>query len=414
MTYFKDGLTGVIQGNDPKIRGKIYDEFFNYNHIPRVIVIDIHKFKLINDTFGHDKGDECLKCFGTVLNSNFSNDTSYNSVVLRTGGDEFMIITGCDEEVIKAKLANMEKEILNYFILDMIPCNFKFNAGITLAKHSLDATYEEADTFMYDAKKQNISFAIYNDEKYRELKADELFVNDVKKEIEENKTLLAGRNLYDAVGKTDIIDVFTRNSKGKTIFDSNKHELLRKYHKLTYLDFANLKKIIINKSLVKGHRLMINIDAETLLNKNEDFTRFIMALCDIAESSPENYILCVNVGAIGNEWEAIISTLNMLSNYGFEIGISCSDMSKVNPSLNIWSNAKVDYVKIGKDLWFDNSEGKIHGLIKSTIHIFNEYGTTPIFTRVESLEENKKINTITTKGFAEGKAFDKEKKLILH
>ena len=52
-----------------------------------MIMVDIDKFKNINDTCGHGVGDETLKEVSTILKNEAKND-----VVLRFGGDEFLII----------------------------------------------------------------------------------------------------------------------------------------------------------------------------------------------------------------------------------------------------------------------------------------------------------------------------------
>lgn len=55
-----------------------------------VIVMDINDFKNINDTYGHDVGDETLQMTAQLLNRVFDKD---NYFVFRMGGDEFAIIS---------------------------------------------------------------------------------------------------------------------------------------------------------------------------------------------------------------------------------------------------------------------------------------------------------------------------------
>jgi diguanylate cyclase (GGDEF)-like protein len=59
----------------------------NSSHKISMIMVDIDKFKDINDTCGHGVGDETLKEVSTILKNEAKND-----VVLRFGGDEFLII----------------------------------------------------------------------------------------------------------------------------------------------------------------------------------------------------------------------------------------------------------------------------------------------------------------------------------
>lgn len=53
------------------------------------ILIDINKFKVINDTFGHQIGDEALRDVAAILKSSVGK----GDMVARLGGDEFVIIS---------------------------------------------------------------------------------------------------------------------------------------------------------------------------------------------------------------------------------------------------------------------------------------------------------------------------------
>ena len=53
-----------------------------------VVYMDLNKFKYVNDTYGHDKGDKLLRIFGATLNKVFAEI----GFVGRMGGDEFIAI----------------------------------------------------------------------------------------------------------------------------------------------------------------------------------------------------------------------------------------------------------------------------------------------------------------------------------
>jgi len=76
-----DKLTGIY--NRAGFEHKIQDQKCSY-----FIITDLDNFKYINDTFGHDKGDEILKEFAWLLKKYFKND-----IIGRWGGDEFLICT---------------------------------------------------------------------------------------------------------------------------------------------------------------------------------------------------------------------------------------------------------------------------------------------------------------------------------
>lgn len=90
-----------------------------------VSMIDIDYFKKINDTYGHDAGDEVLKCLGNLLKTNMRDyDTA-----CRFGGEEFIIIM---ETGIKDAMARLQK-IAHEFSTAHIVANDKPLPSITLS-----------------------------------------------------------------------------------------------------------------------------------------------------------------------------------------------------------------------------------------------------------------------------------------
>ena len=81
------------------------------NGILTLMVIDLDFFKNYNETYGHGKGDNCLKTIAGILSENLKRD---NDFVARYGGEEFvLILPNTDEkgaEVIADKLLSRIRE----------------------------------------------------------------------------------------------------------------------------------------------------------------------------------------------------------------------------------------------------------------------------------------------------------------
>ena len=87
-----DGLTGIP--NRRTFDEFLHEEWRRCMRLKKPIslaIIDIDHFKLLNDTYGHQKGDECLVKVGTLLKE-FANRPG--DICARYGGEEFVLVWG--------------------------------------------------------------------------------------------------------------------------------------------------------------------------------------------------------------------------------------------------------------------------------------------------------------------------------
>jgi diguanylate cyclase (GGDEF)-like protein/PAS domain S-box-containing protein len=128
------------------------------NHFGALMFIDLDNFKTLNDTLGHDKGDQLLTQVAMRLNASVRR----SDTVARLGGDEFVVmLTDIGEERHQAlmhteKLAEKLMAELNrdYFLVER-QYHSTPSIGITLFKgqqHSVDDLLKQADLAMYQAK----------------------------------------------------------------------------------------------------------------------------------------------------------------------------------------------------------------------------------------------------------------------
>ena len=109
-----------------------------------VVLIDLNHFKEINDRYGHHAGDRvlvewmrCAKLF-----------TGKNHTIIRTGGDEFIILArGKEETKMDEMLAEFQKSLSDL--------TASFSYGSALVETTLQAAIQEADSRMYEHKKKS-------------------------------------------------------------------------------------------------------------------------------------------------------------------------------------------------------------------------------------------------------------------
>ncbi|MDP3385895.1 MAG: diguanylate cyclase [Eubacteriales bacterium] len=153
ITYLNDYdfLTGLF---NRRYLDKIKNEIENEKNIPITIIVgDINGLKLINDAFGHEKGDTLIVQTAKLLKECCGD----NRFLFRTGGDEFtMVLPNTDEKTaglimdqIKSAIDNFNRKTKNeaYYL--------HLSLGYSTKKYdfeSLDHTLKIAEDHMYKRK----------------------------------------------------------------------------------------------------------------------------------------------------------------------------------------------------------------------------------------------------------------------
>lgn len=122
------------------------------------IMIDLDNFKKLNDTLGHDRGDQCLREFGKVLKRRCA-----DGAVFRFGGDEFCVLfqnqTTSEIKLICEKIQDdLRKSALNQSGI-LLTASF----GIARYKPQMSARelLQNADAALYHSKKSRDAVCIY-------------------------------------------------------------------------------------------------------------------------------------------------------------------------------------------------------------------------------------------------------------
>jgi len=120
------------------------------NFTTGVIFFDIDHFKRVNDTYGHDVGDEVLKKVVSLVQRYTRDDDK----LIRWGGEEFVILTSC--ESIEGAYKNAEHirsviEQSDFSPVEQVTCSF--GCALYDENNDIQKTVKEADEALYEAKK---------------------------------------------------------------------------------------------------------------------------------------------------------------------------------------------------------------------------------------------------------------------
>jgi diguanylate cyclase (GGDEF)-like protein len=128
-------------------------------------MIDIDKFKNINDTYGHGVGDEVIILFSSTLKE-LSRDSD---IVCRWGGEEFILLlpsTGIEGALNIAEKIRLEVEKLSVPLNDDKKLSFTASIGVSLVHNKEDKTIlnsiDRADKALYEAKESGRNKVCYN------------------------------------------------------------------------------------------------------------------------------------------------------------------------------------------------------------------------------------------------------------
>lgn len=159
MESITDPIMGI--GNRRYLERKLSEEFAKarrYELPLSVLMIDIDRFKEINDTFGHDAGDVVLKNLGRLIRK-FIRESDYAA---RYGGEEIVLITPLTDGPHAAFIAErLRKKIEEAEIVPADPKNgiaaMRITVSIGVAAYSAetesaDDMVKHADMAMYRAK----------------------------------------------------------------------------------------------------------------------------------------------------------------------------------------------------------------------------------------------------------------------
>ena len=124
-----------------------------------VLLMDLDRFKEINDTLGHDAGDALLHELGKRLQS----CTRVEDTVARIGGDEFgFLLTDIDVRLAKELVTRIQLALRNPFTVQGLSLHVEASIGIAVfPQHgdSVEQLLQRADVAMYMAKRAGSGFA---------------------------------------------------------------------------------------------------------------------------------------------------------------------------------------------------------------------------------------------------------------
>lgn len=174
------------------------------NTVFGVLFLDLDRFKVVNDSMGHDAGDELLKIVAERLRA----ATRATDVVARLGGDEFVLI--CRGLMSPDSVLAVVRQILKRFS-EPVQLNGRqqlvtTSVGVAIATTDELRTPEElvrdADAAMYKAKRDRSGFAVFDDAQRIQLSDRLAIERDLGRAFDEEQLMVYYQPIFDISRRT--------------------------------------------------------------------------------------------------------------------------------------------------------------------------------------------------------------------
>ncbi len=143
-----------------------FSEYQNYGNKFALLMMDLDKFKLVNDTHGHVAGDMVLQCLGEILYQSVRE----NDLIFRYGGEEFIVILPATDAKAALYVAERIRKATEVAVFGEGTIDLKLTISIGVATcpdaPSVHDLVVDADKALYAAKHQGRNRVVLSEKEY--------------------------------------------------------------------------------------------------------------------------------------------------------------------------------------------------------------------------------------------------------
>ena len=381
---FTDTLTGTGNRNYMKLllNDRVYQDA-----IDALVFIDLDGFKAINDTYGHDIGDEVLcECANRLHEIIREADT-----LIRHGGDEFVVLVQQSEDLqtFGERLLEAFEDPINVQDLDL-----SVGASIGIAESRLPSDANEllkrADIAMYEAKKQGKNRVVFYSDSHNDAIEYRLFVEQGLLEAITNHELYATyQPIVNTGGEIVALEALCRwrNQDLGDIHPASFIPIAEETGLINELGLKMLREVCIARNLLKeaglGH-IRVHLNVSILqLNSNALVSKFVAFLNEF-DVRAQDIVLEVTESAMHDIGTRRI--LRQLAASGFTIAVD--DFGSGYASVAELTEAYTHIVKLDKSLMpgkYGPESKRV--VVDSLIQLCSKLGKSVLLEGIENAEQ---------------------------
>jgi diguanylate cyclase (GGDEF)-like protein len=344
-----------------------------YHSCLALLSIDIDHFKKINDTLGHDGGDEFLK----ELVRRFQQSVRKEDTIARLGGDEFAIllpnVSGQEGADVVAR--NILESITKPVTIKGNELIITSSIGITLCPDdgsSYEQLLKNADMAMYRAKncgRNNIQF--YCDDMNKEMVRQIEVEKELRIALKEQQFCLHYQPIIDTKsGEIIALEALTRwnhPEKGvimpdKFINIADQTGLLQQIGEWSINQLC-LEGRILTESYVQELPIAFNLTRRQY--NHPSLLQMLSDACETHRFNPKKLILELSESTLIQAGDDTLKILRKLKSFGCMIAID--SFGTGSSSLNQLNTLPIDIIKIDRSLVTSCMANKQHKIIVETL-----------------------------------------------
>jgi PAS domain S-box/diguanylate cyclase (GGDEF) domain len=346
---FTDNLTGL-----PNRRAfeKKSMELFEKHRQCSLALIDLHGLKTINDTLGHDIGDELLKELSHLLKT-MTQDTSVS--VSRIGGDEFALL---DASGNVDQLIRISEKIVRQLKQPVLAGEFEVfvsaSIGISCSnggEFTSSRLIRQADIALYSAKSSGKrNYSVYSETHEAETLKKLTLVRDIQKAITDNQFYMEYQPRY-SVNEQRVTSVEAlvrwRHPTLGVVSPSEFISIAEESGLIFELGNWVLRTACIEfKSISEQFNISLSVNVSVIQIMNNEFVPGIKTILESVGYPPNMLELEITETAIYKSEETITNFLQELR--ALNIQVSLDDFGTGYSSLSFIQKYSIDTVKLDR------------------------------------------------------------------
>jgi len=355
-----------------------------------VIMVDLDRFKEVNDTLGHHVGDELLKQVGM----RFKHALRHMDTIGRLGGDEFaLVLPNTDAETACLVAAKLLKTLADPFELESAVCSVDASMGIAVfPQHGDDvpSLMKCADVAMYIAKGDREGYSVYDAKKDTHTVHRLNLMADIHQALDKDELQLYFQPKLDLnSGLITGVEALTRWHHVEHGFvppdvfiPLMEQSGLIKRHTYWTLDEAYRQCMEWQEA---GYALSMSVNLSVYTLRDTQLLEHILSLQEKWRPPPGAMVMEVTESAVMGDLDYVAGVLDELASQGVQFSID--DFGTGYSSLSHLKRLPVSELKIDKSFVMDmDSDADDASIVRSTVDLAHNMGLRVVAEGVETAE----------------------------